>query len=144
MQEHKDYPVRVTIVTLRFDESGGGEKEEYTYAGRASDGDRYTLTYESGEGEEKQTTTLAFSPKTPEPMALTQSGMISCKLCFDTEKPYSTLYRVAGVGELDMEIHTRSVACEKTENGRRIRLDYEATVGGARCRTVMTILAVAV
>ena len=136
--EKKEYPVRVVIATLRFGE-GGGEKEEYTYLGRVCEGAHFVLCYESEEGEERQKTELSFDSQTPEPMSLRQSGTVFCELRFDTKHPYKTLYRVQGAGEIDMEIRTRSLGCERTATGWRIRLDYETVVGGVRMRTVMTL-----
>ncbi|MBQ8174026.1 MAG: DUF1934 family protein [Clostridia bacterium] len=133
-----EYPVSVSIVTLRFDRDGSGEKEAYTYAGRVSEGDRYTLTYTASEDGQK--TVLSFCKEQPETICLLQSGEVSCELCFEAGRGYTALYRVAGAGELDIEIKPRVVTNEAGERARRIRLDYEATIGGARMRTVMTLI----
>lgn len=132
-----EFPVSVSIATLRFDGAGGGEKDTYTYRGTVSCDTRYTLTYASEEG--KQKTVLSFDRERPERIALVQRGEVECELLFDKNTPHTTLYRVPGVGEMDMKIQTRSVENTEGERTRRIRLDYEATVGGARLRTVMTL-----
>ena len=133
---NSEYPVSVSIDTLRFDGEGSGEKDTYTYAGRVSLAGDFTLTYPSGEGV---TATLCFSPASPEILTLTQRGDIECTLVFRAGESHATLYRISGVGELAMEICTRRVENAETNGVRRIRLDYEATVGGARSRTVMTL-----
>ena len=139
MQESKR-PVSVAITTLHFDERGNGEREEYTYAGTLSIHKQvYTLVYGT-EGEEgRQQTTLAFALDRPHEIALDQNGTVNAHMRFIPGDVFCTVYRVAGVGSMDMEICARSVQHEETKHGWKIRLDYEMTVGGVRARRVMTI-----
>lgn len=139
MQNEQTYPVTVSILTRRFDEHGRGERDSYAYRGRVTEGERYTLTYATGEGSEAQNTTLSFFLAAPTQVELVQSGAVKSRLLFDKGKEFSTLYRVAGVGEIDLTLTTRALENREEENGRRIHLDYDLTVGGVRSRTVMTV-----
>ena len=139
MQNERQYPVTVSILTRRFDENGSGERDSYTYRGRVTEGERYTLTYAAGEGSEAQNTALSFSPAAPTRVELVQSGAVNCRLSFAAGEEMTALYRISGVGAVDMRVTTRAVENREEENGRRIHLDYDMTVGGVRRRAVMTV-----
>lgn len=139
MQNERQYPVTVSILTRRFDENGSGERDSYTYRGRVTEDEQYTLVYTAGEGGEAQNTALSFSFAAPARVELVQSGAVNCRLSFAAGEEMTALYRIPGVGTIDVTVTPRTVDNREEENGRRIHLDYDMTVGGVRSRTVMTV-----
>ena len=134
--------MRLTLRTLSFDETGSGQREEYTLPARiAADGDILRLFYEQNEEGVVAKTTISFKSGTPCVVEMEQSGARACFMRFDASREHTGEYRVKGLPTFPFSIKTRKVENELTEEGGRMLLDYEMDFGGARMRMRLSLLA---
>lgn len=133
------YPMTVAMLARYFDESGSGERQAFSFAATLAvlDGE-CALSYQNREGEQVTLTELTFT-EGETAVRMRQRGATATEAVYAAGHTHKTLYRVAGVGELDMEIQTRRVENTLSPAGGRLLLDYEATVGGVRQRTVLML-----
>ena len=124
--------------SLFFDEEGSGEKMELTLsASLAEEKEGFFAVYEDAANGLARTE-LFIKKGTPCVVKMKQP---QTEVLFSVGKTYETRYSVEGVGELDFSVTTtRAEAALSGETGGRLALDYEATLGGVRRRTVMTLI----
>lgn len=129
----------ICIVTRCFDENGRGDRQEYAFRGHVTaEGDEVRLTWESGEGAAPKGT-LSFRQSDPLTLCLRQDGGLLRDVRFSSGQEERGQCEIEGAGSIPFSVCTRSVENRLTTAGGRIRLDYDALVGGVRQRTVMDI-----
>ena len=123
--------------SLFFDEEGSGEKMELSLtASLTEEKEGFFAVYEDAANGLARTE-LFIKKGTPCVVKMQQPHT---EVLFSEGKTYKTLYRIAGVGEMDFSVRTARVAADLSgERGGSLKLDYEATLGGARRRTVMML-----
>ena len=134
------YPMTVSLTSLVFDEAGSGEKSAFAFAAlfAVKDG-QCALSYQSGEGENSSLTELAFREDEPLTVRMRRRGDTVTEVTYAPGHTDRALYRIPGVGELDMETKTARVENSLSPAGGRLLLDYEMLIGGARQRLRLTL-----
>lgn len=131
--------MKLAIRSLFFDEGGSGERiESSTEAELTASFAGVTLRYadeENGMGK----TELFIKSGTPCVVKMKNSAT---EMSFSVGETHRSLYRVEELGEFDLAVTATRVESDITEEkGGTLRLDYESVLGGARRRTVMTLVA---
>ena len=125
------------ICSVFFDETGSGERIESHTVAEVSWSFAGTVLRYADEENGMAKTELFIKSGTP---CVVKMKSEQTEMLFAVGKTHTSLYTVEGVGSLELSVTATRVEAEiLEESGGKLRLDYEAVIGGARRRTVMTL-----
>ena len=133
----------LTIRTVSFDETGSGQRQEFTLpACLCVDSGKTTLVYTQEEEDGSVAkTAISYESGTPCVLEMEQSGARACFMRFAVGRSHRGEYRVAGLPTFPFSLLAKTVENTLSPVGGRILLDYEMDFGGARSRVRLTLTA---
>lgn len=128
----------VTLRSTVYGADGAGETSEATYRGHYEEvGGQAQLSWQA----EGRRSALCFAPADRTRLSLRERGESEVELRFCVGEESRTLYRVPGVGSLDMTVRTTRLENRLGAQGGTLLLAYEAEIGGAEQRLLLKITA---
>ena len=134
--------LKITSHVINLDDNGkpdgSPEKDELSLTGSiAVDKGATTITYKE---EREGSSVLCEITIKKDSVIVRRRGDVSSDMLFSVGKPYKTLYNVPPFS-FDMEINTLRIENDFEEFSGSLSLLYEMTVGGAKKRCRMKIIA---
>ncbi len=135
----KETKMRLRLHSLATDGAGEERAEADLPATLTADEGGARLAYVQAEDGARTEVAFFYRWDTPCVLKMVQSGARECEFLFEKGKKTQALYRIAGLGEIEIKILSHTVANDLTAEGGEILLDYEMAVGGTWRRLCLTL-----
>ena len=136
---YKDVKIEIDSLIEDLDDNGlvadSAKASTLSEGKMRADGNEFFLFYTETAENEKTESEISLKNGL---VSVSRSGSLRCDFLFAEGKTTSTVYSVGGYS-FDAEIYTRKIRSSFGEDGGKISLIYDMTIGGAKKKTKMKI-----